>query len=265
MSEQNIGGFFEKVREKSESLMRRSVGDVRDEAVLGNSIWPKIGKAMLEAALTASVDPLSAAGRDLLVSLVGVEDAQTALLRSIDHQVSLTRSGPFCAGRLLLAEVARVGSDSRRANEFLKEAQQRFYDAHGLALSLHERGLVELHLGITWFLLRSPEDSRHWLTRSHASLMQAAGLLAQVAGNVTVLQSRTAVGFASYFYPVGIGVLAAKVRKVRRAERAARALAALSPVIDAVSRAAAVTGERGLPGYTLVLAGETWILRPTAP
>jgi hypothetical protein len=112
---------------------------------------------------------------------------------------------------------------------------------------------------------RAPKDSRHWLTTSHASLVQAAGLLAQEAGNVTVLGSKTAVGLASYFYPVGVGVLAAKVRKVRRAERAVQALAKLAPVVEAVSRAAAATGRSGLLGHALVRDGEGWALDRTDP
>jgi hypothetical protein len=164
-----------------------------------------------------------------------------------------------------LQEAARVRPDAQRAADFLDKATQSFYQAHSLAQTHLERGIVEFHIGLTWLLLGASEDSKHWLAESHASLTHAAELLAQEADNVTVLPNKSTVAFASYLSPVGIGVLAAKVRKVRRAERASLVLARLVPVIEAASRAAAGTGTPGLPWYELEVAGEGWILRPTLP
>jgi hypothetical protein len=85
MPEQDPGRFFERVREKSELLIRRSISNPTADPVVGNSARPKIGKAIVEATITASPQPLSSAGFDLVGSLVGIEDEQSALLRSIDR------------------------------------------------------------------------------------------------------------------------------------------------------------------------------------
>ena len=257
--------FFAKIRRKSEGLIRQTVAN--GEPDLNSpvpSAWLNVARAIVETSISGDPSKLTDVGLDLLGAIIGVEDEQGRLLRSIDHQVTLLRDGPFRSGRIRLEEAARVSHDRTRAHEFLQEARARFYDAHGLSGSLHERGIVEVHLGVVWWLLNQPEDSRHWFTVAHATLTELLDDLVRAAGNVQVVRTKSAVAFASYLYPVAIGMLAAKIRKVRRSERALQALAQLLPVLTTVARSAAATGQPGLASYRLLRNGNDWALEPVA-
>jgi hypothetical protein len=261
--ESNTEELFVDLRKKTESLIRRNMPPPASNAAMSTSTWTKMAKAIVEASVSGSPTALTGASFDLLMSLVGVRDEQSKLLQSIDRQVGLLRAGPFTAGRLRLEEAARVRDDAVRAHTFLDEARQQFYDAHGLAASSHERGIIETHLGVVYYLLGRSEDSRYWFTRAHASLSELTSQLSRDAGNIRVLRTRSSVAITSTLFAstVGPAVLAAKIRKVWQSERALQALAQLIPLVNAVAQSATAVGGQGLISYRLISDGEGWALQ----
>ena len=259
----NAEDSFIDLRKRTERLIRRNMPPPTSSALMSTSTWTKIARSIVETSVSGSPTALTGAGFDLLIALVGVKDEQSQLLQSIDRQVGLLRAGPFTAGRLRLEEAARVRHDAARAHGFLDEARQQFYNAHAVAASSHERGIVETHLGVVYYLLGQREDSRHWFTRAHTSLSELAHQLSHDAGNIRVLRTRSSVAITSTVFATTVGpaVLAAKIRKVWQSERALQALTQLIPLINAVAQSATAIGSRGLMSYQLVPNGEGWTLQ----
>jgi len=196
--------------------------------------WSDVaGAVQLFAAACGVVGADAAVG--LLKAMFGVEDQQTAMLRSIERDVRLLREGPFRSGRLLLREADRIASEGGDAERFIEDARSRFYDAHELATSLQERALVEFHLGLVWLLLGKRKDSEYWLKTSHDSTLHVVSELASQSEDVKVLHSQkstalwTASGYGTYY------VLPKKIMKIWSAQRAALALEAFVPFANGVA------------------------------
>jgi hypothetical protein len=119
------------------------------------------GVALEMAGVTGAVT-----AAQIVASLIGIEDAQTRLLRSIKADTKLLREGPFRTGRLMLSEAGHVGSGSPRYTEFVRDACRYLYEAHELAASMEEKAVVELHLALAWFALGETSDAKRWLDKA---------------------------------------------------------------------------------------------------
>jgi hypothetical protein len=214
-------------------------------------VWLGVAGAMAKGGM-ANI-PGAEAAMGVLRALYQLEDAQAAMLAAIQRDVRLIREGPFRSGQLLLQEAGRLRTGDSRYEEFLRDAVTRFYDAHGLAVSLQERSVVEFHLGILWYLLGKTDDSRHWLEQSYGDARHVVSELAVQAGEVKVLHKESTVAALTYFYPAGMFVLPAKLKKVWNAQRAVTALQAFLPFVRTIASCAnLLPSGTVLPGLQLV-------------
>jgi hypothetical protein len=207
--------------------------------------WSGLASAVESYVLAASGVPGADSAINVLRALYGVEDAQATMLSSIDRQVRLLRAGPFRSGQLLLHEARRVGPADEEYSGFLAKARDRFYDAHGLAASVQERALIELHLGLVAALINKPADAKHWLGKCYESGTQVVEELTSKSQNIKVLHSRkmtAALTLSTY----GIYVIPAKLKKVWNAELAAGALESFVLFVNCAANSLnAVSGNSG--------------------
>jgi hypothetical protein len=215
--------------------------------------WTVLGKAV--AALAGM--PGGGEMVNVLNAAVGVEDAQSRTLRSIDTNVKLLVSGPYRAGRTRLQEAQRVGISDASYREFLEGAKERFYDAHGQAPSVQARSMIEYHLGVTWLLLGSTKDALYWFSQSHTTAVSVIDKLVHQSRNIRVLNSQGATVALSYFYYVGVFVAAAKFRRVWDAELAREALAEYIPFVGCVAQSYnSLVDDQELPAFEIMTRGD---------
>jgi hypothetical protein len=198
--------------------------------------WTGLASAFEHYAIDISGVPGASSAVGVLSALYGVEDAQAAMLGTIERNVSLLREGPFQSGRLLLQEAGRVGAADPEYQHFLSTARDHFYDARALAASVQERAIVEFNLGAVYALEGRPKDAEYWLRQAYDSARSVVTGLASGAKDVKVLHSKATTAAASSFYPAGALLLPAKLKKVWDAEHASRALEAFVPFVNCVVR-----------------------------
>lgn len=198
--------------------------------------WMGVASAFEQYAVEISGVPGASSAVGVLSALYGVEDAQAAMLGTIERNVSLLREGPFQSGRLLLREAGRVGAADPEYQHFLSTARDHFYDARGVAASVQERAIVEFYLGTVYALDGRPKDAEYWLQQAYDSARSVVTSLASEARDVKVLHSKSSTAALSYIYPAGALVIPAKLKKVWAAEHASSALEAFAPFVNCVVR-----------------------------
>lgn len=205
------------------------------EKVVGAGRWAGLANASMAFALARSGVPGAENALGLLRALYDIEDDQTRMLHSVEHNVRLLQEGPFLAGRLLLSEAIRLGPGDPDYGHMLSAAKDKFYDAQPLASSVQGRAVVEMNLGLVWQALGRPENARHWMQRSYESARVVIAALAKQAGDVKVLHSRWSTAALAYLYPAGVFVIPAKLKKVWGSERARDAIGAFLPFVNCVA------------------------------
>ena len=166
----------------------------------------------------------------VLHALMGSSAAQAGLLEQIDAKLEALALGPYETGRTHLRE----GDETQK--EHIQSAKDCFYQAHGQALSVQGRALVEYHLGVTWLLLERRNDAKFWLAQSHGSALTVVNELADRTHDVQVLHSRGTTAAASYFYPAGVVVLGMKFKKMMAAEQSKQALLEYVPFVGCAAK-----------------------------
>jgi hypothetical protein len=199
--------------------------------VLGQ--WSGVAGAVSNYAASASglADVLP-----VLRALMGSSEAQANLLRQIDAKLDALVLGPYETGRTHLGEAERVGSEDETQREHIEQAKDCFYQAHGQAVSVQSRALVEYHLGVTWLLLSRRKDAKYWLAQSHGSAVTVVNELADRTHDVQVIRSRGTTAAASVFYPAGIVVLGMKFKKMMAAEQSKQALVEYVPFVGCAAK-----------------------------
>lgn len=237
-----------------------------DGREMAENKWSGLASAVESYAIAVSGVPGADSAISVLKALYGVEDAQALMLRSIDRHVRLLREGPFRSGQLLLREAERVGPADEDYSGFLAKARDHFYDAHGLAASVQERAVIELHLGLVAVLIDKQADAKHWLGQSYESGAQVVEELTSRSRNVKVLHSRkitAALTVSAY----GLYVIPAKLKKVWDAELAVGALQSFLPFVNcAADSLNAVSGSSRAPAIQFRTVGDgTYELRYGGP
>jgi hypothetical protein len=108
-----------------------------------------------------------------LRDIAGIQDAQLALLASIDHKVDLLIQGPFHAGRQKLEDAAQPGRDPEDRLHLLREARTFFDVSMSQDPDPLRRSLAALHLACVWTALGSQEDVRKRLEAAHTEAVLA--------------------------------------------------------------------------------------------
>ncbi len=245
----------------------RAGTSVLDEApsasILGQ--WTGLASAVQKYAVATSGIKGGNELLGVLHAVAGSDAAQSRLLQSIDAKVDALVKGPYNTGRTYLREAQRLGADDPDTANRLERAKDAFYLAHGQAVSVQSRSLVEYHLGLSWLLLGRRDDAIFWLAQSHASALVVINELASCSRNVRVLHSQAGTAAAAWFYPAGVVVLGMKFKKMVAAERARQALVDLLPFVDCVARChnSLVDDAAKLVALSLVRTGEnTFELTP---
>ena len=204
---------------------------VESVTVLGQ--WSGVAGAVSNYAASASglADVLP-----VLRALMGSSEAQASLLKQIDAKIDALVLGPYETGRTHLSEAERVGSADETQREHIEQAKDCFYQAHGQAVSVQSRALVEYHLGVTWLLLSRRKDAKYWLAQSHGSAVTVVNELASRTHDVQVIRSRGTTAAASVFYPAGIVVLGMKFKKMMAAEQSKQALVEYVPFVGCAAK-----------------------------
>ena len=244
--------------------MRRGTSRPNDAVLLSGSSWLRIARSTAVAAGTSSPGPMIVAGFDVLQSLAGIEDEQVRLLASIEEKVEILRMVPFRLGRDLVEEAAR-SDDPIRRRELIEKALEQLRLARHHTTGVAEKGVVEAQLGYVQFLLDNRSEARHWWTEAHRHLDSEVKRLVELAGDIKVVKSQNSTLAVVYFYPVGLFVLAKKIRKVRRAERARVALVELQPVMTGLSQSLLAVDGQSLGSYEITQGVAHWDLREVHP
>jgi hypothetical protein len=99
--------------------------------------------------------------------LVGLEDAQLRMLRSINVKVDALITGPFRTGCRQLADALAPHRQPSDAETLLKEARTSFTTAVSQDDDPSRRSLAFVHLAVVWLMLGSIEDVRTSLREAH--------------------------------------------------------------------------------------------------
>lgn len=225
--------------------------DVDEPTLLGQ--WSGLAGAVVRYGLASSGVTASGDLLGLLHAVTGAGDAQGRLLRRIDAKIDALVLGPYQTGRTHLSEAARVGPDDPTQHEHIDEAKDCFYLAHGQAVSVQSRALVEFHLGVTWLLLTRNNDAHYWFEQSYRSAVAVVHEFARLTDNVQVLHSRASTAAASYYFPAGVVVLGMKFKKVMAAEQSRELLREFLPFVACVARShnALATPDAAVPALQL--------------
>ena len=210
-----------------------TLDDEAKVAVLGQ--WSGLANAVSKYAIATSGMVGGAELLGVLGAITGAEDAQGQLLRSIDTKVDALVKGPYNTGRTHLREAQRIGVDDPAHLHHIEQAKDCFYSAHGQAVSVQSRSLVEYHLGLTYLLLGRRDDAEFWLDQSHRSAVLVVDELAKQTENTKVLKSSgSTAGAALTIYP-GMVVLGMKFKKMIAADRARGTLEDFLPFVECVA------------------------------
>ena len=221
------------------------------------------GRIVVTAAgIPGGTDALNTAV-DLVRALQGAQDAQTEMLNAIHQDVELLRLQAFRSGKLRLEEIAHIGPDSERYTPLLNEAASRFLDAESTCSSLEELAVNKLYMGLTLGLLNDRKGASRWLGESAVTGAVAARTLAEEAGNIKVLKTKTTATLATIYYPAGLIVLMKKRRKKQQAQAKADALANFLPFVNAAASCHNALGlDAPLPFLELTPTGRNkWTLQ----
>jgi hypothetical protein len=229
---------------------------VAPDSILAAGRWSDLTSAVISVLGASS--PAAGGAAQILSAVYGLDSTETAMLRSIYDRVQLLREGPFRSGKLMLREAERVGpAAAQRYQEYLAKAQDRFYDAHGLAESVQERALVEFYIGVTGVLMGNRDDARHWLRQCYDSCLHLAATLAAEAKDIKVMTERNSRALtATSPWSMPYYVWPAKLRKVWKAERAGTALRSIEPFTNcAADLLNQVSGQEAVPRIYIQQAG----------
>ena len=95
------------------------------------SRWIDVAKSASALADAVSPAPVAGLSVDLLIAISGAQDAQTALLSSIDRNVALIRTGPFRAAQEHLSSARDYGPEHSEYQHELRAARFSFVAALG--------------------------------------------------------------------------------------------------------------------------------------
>ncbi|MGW5732924.1 MULTISPECIES: hypothetical protein [Streptomyces] len=204
--------------------------------VPGAGKWGAVGRATIVLGLSQAGLPAEGI-MSLYAALADVEDAQAAMLESLDKKASLLLDGPLRTAQLLVHEAERIGLSDPRYVTTLEQAWDRFFDAYGLADSPQSQAVVQMHLGQMSLLLDRREDAAHWLTESYRCAREAIELLATDPEVRAPWKTLGIAATAFTFPPVGMAVVAR--RKVGRILQAQHALQAACTYVEFVNAVAA--------------------------
>jgi hypothetical protein len=111
--------------------------------------------------------------------LLGLQEAQVQLLRSIDVKIDALLEGPYRTGRRQLGDALAEFRDADDRVHLLREARSSFTSALGQDPEPSRRSFAALHLAAVWIALRSPGDVIASLKEAHIEALRAVYVAAQ--------------------------------------------------------------------------------------
>lgn len=229
------------------------------EPVVGQQ-WVSVAKAASSLVDSVSGVPLAEPAVALLAAVLGAEEVQTAMLKSIARDVSLIREGPFRSAQKYLEIAHAKGPGNPRYESQLDAAHDQLVQAWGQARSEQEKSVICYHLGLVGLLqndtggavsqLRKSYEHCRIVVNSLVGAMESTKknalentLDALENRNISGAQAGAAVGVVvsaggAFLLPLVIPVaggmfIANRVRQSRRG-KAATMLENYAPFVDAV-------------------------------
>lgn len=128
----------------------RPVSVDENPTVLGN--WGSVAESVAVLAAQGAGIPGADAAAKVIQALIGIEDAQSVMLKRIRRDVELLRMGPFRAAQEQLAIAHRKGRINAEYGRHLQEAEDLLVQAVAQAATIEEASVIRS----TWVRSRPP-------------------------------------------------------------------------------------------------------------
>ncbi len=159
------------------------------ESQAGDALGPWLDFSAAAARLGLGLAGMSnlSAVVDAVAALLGYQDSELQLLKSIKLEVGLLRREPFVSARENIATACDLGPSAAAFDSYLREAEQLLIKAQNLAASLPERALVEFYRSLVCLALRNAKTAARLAEASAATATLALdALFARARGGVRV-------------------------------------------------------------------------------
>ena len=206
----------------------------RDPTGLGE--WGSLVESVAVLAAETAGVPGAAAASKVIQALIGIEDAQAAMLKQIRRDVELLRLGPFRAAREQLAIACRKGPLDEEYGHHLREAEGLLIQAIGQAASIEEASVIRFNLGLVAAVRGDEEEARYRLKESYDNCVSVTEELISRSADVKVFKRRSSAAVTAIPYAAPV-VAARKYLKAEKAHNAALALESYVPFVNAVAQA----------------------------
>jgi hypothetical protein len=191
------------------------------------------------AATSAGV-PAATEVSKVILALLGLQDAQSAMLDHIRRDVELLRAGPFRAAQEQLAIANRKSSVDAEYQHHLQRAVDLLVDALGQSASVEESSVIRFNLGVVAAVSGDAAEARHRLAESYRDCVSVVEELVTRTTDIKIIKSRWTASAAAM--PGGITYIGiVKFLKALKAQDAAIALESYVPFVNTVAQTSNAT------------------------
>jgi hypothetical protein len=237
-------------RVRANKSKARPVSVDENPTVLGN--WGSVAESVAVLAAQGAGIPGADAAAKVIQALIGIEDAQSVMLKRIRRDVELLRMGPFRAAQEQLAIAHRKGRTNAEYGRHLQEAEDLLVQAVAQAATIEEASVIRFNLGVVAAARGDEEEARYRLNESYSNCVEVTQELISRSGDVKVLKSRSTAAMLAIYWPAYSVVGIRKFLKVQKAQEATIALEGYVPFVNTVARAGNAMERRATrPGIRL--------------
>jgi len=200
--------------------------------------WSGLAESLSVFAAESAGVPGAGAAAQVIRALCGIENAQAAMLKSIQRDVQLLREGPFKAAQEQLRTAMRKGPSNSGYAHHLREAEDLLISALTQSASIEESSVIRFYLGVVAIVNGNVREARYRFVESYRDCVNVTEELASKAADVKVLKNRwTAAAMAYLIYP-GVVIGTRKWLKALKSQEASLALESYIPFVNIVARSA---------------------------
>ena len=197
--------------------------------------WVNLGDKAATFVASISQIPGAEAGLSLIKALLGVEDAQSRLLKAMSDNIELVRRGPFRAATEQVAIAARSKFRSAGYTRHLQLAEDHLVTALGLSNSVQEHALVNYQLGLVLLLEGQRDESLHRLETSYEECRAVVrSLMADIDAVAPKSLGEMMTSAVAISMNPSFGDSKRRIQEIWTAEKAIRALRPFVPFANSV-------------------------------
>jgi hypothetical protein len=198
----------------------------------------RVSQSLTVIAATAAGVPAAAEVITLLKALVGAQETQTKLLRTLAREIYLERTGPGRSALEHLQAAVRKAADSDEVARHLVAAENLYIEALGKCASARERSVVQFNLGVVSAARGDRAEALYRLRSSHDACKEWLDVLEAPVGVVHKLKSVRVI--SSLGLVIGLPLAAYMAFLLHKANAMARitvpALEAFVPFVNEVAQ-----------------------------